>query len=215
MTELSTRGRQPVEAWLDRLEELTFAADVGIASDLRTALRVVSSHPIVVSLRRWCERSPSDVGWILQRVEALSACQIDVRYASPFDSAMLAHLYLLERFQPALVASAAVAVNKAPNTWWARKYASRLLESLGDKPRLAGRLEWRPEAHVTIGADSGAASAGSIEFAGDWPRLDVKVQTGQPFTRKANPAPPVREFDYAMVHDWLREAQLGALKPAH
>jgi len=70
------------------------------------------------------------VATVYARLEELCRRTIDPRYASPFDSAMFALLYVLDRCEPFIAPDAATTALDAPNTYWAARFASRLVDDL-------------------------------------------------------------------------------------
>jgi hypothetical protein len=117
-------------ALLDRVESIELDTLVNVASDLATALRAATSYPAIGALVRACEDDPSLTVYAYARLEDLCHRSIDSHYVSPYDSAILAVLFMLNQCEPFAVAAAAAAALQAPNTYWAARFAGRLLDGL-------------------------------------------------------------------------------------
>jgi hypothetical protein len=126
----SPAAKDEFDALLDRIESAELDTKVNVASNLATALRIVSSHPAVESLVHACEEEPRFVETACSRLVDLCRRAIDQRYASPHDSAIFAILFVLDRCEPFAATKAAVTALAAPNTYWSTRFAIGLLDDL-------------------------------------------------------------------------------------
>jgi hypothetical protein len=113
---------------LNAIEGHEFAIDVDVASDPRTAIKIATSHVVFQGILAEADKDLNVASVVLARLFQLSSRAIDLRFASPWDSALLALLELVVRLAPQAAHWAAVIVAKAPNLLYAKRLALSLLE---------------------------------------------------------------------------------------
>ena len=113
---------------LNRVEDTRFTAEVNLASGLGQAERICLNHEISRKLVEELRDSPAGVGEVLERVRCLAVRQIDMRYESPFDVAFLAMILALKEVDGTAARAAAAMIAGAPQTWWARQAAQRVMQ---------------------------------------------------------------------------------------
>ena len=110
------------------IESDLFSANVNLASDLRTFLKLVRGQPEVEALRRVIKSQEARLH-LLRRVCSLAGLEADVRYENPYDSALATYLWSLALVDHELACHAAEVIRRVPLCWWAREISARLLRS--------------------------------------------------------------------------------------
>ncbi len=81
-----------IEALLDRLESTEFDVMVNLASGLQLAVNIAREQPAVRSLVAQLNARPFEAARLLARVDALATAEIDPRWHSPHEAALLGML---------------------------------------------------------------------------------------------------------------------------
>jgi len=103
---------------MQSIESYGFSSEVNMASGTKAFRRILRGHELVHRLAELAKQASVRAA-VAQRVEELSALQIDKQYENRFDSALSAYLTVLsDTSAPDVVAKAAQAAAKAENTWW-------------------------------------------------------------------------------------------------
>jgi len=120
------------------IESHATSAEVNVASDLRTALKIAQSLPSVGTLERLLARS--DVAEsVLQRVLDVTDLSPDIRYEHPLDAALMIYSWLLRNRAPDLALVATSALSRVPNLWWTGQIAAAIANpALADQANAAG-----------------------------------------------------------------------------
>lgn len=108
------------------IESHEFSARANVASSFVHVLRVASTDPAFKKLDE-ALASHANQSAVLGRILELLKFQVDVRYESPYDVALMIYLALLRGRDRRLAFLAAAFVAKAPNLWWAARYARDIL----------------------------------------------------------------------------------------
>ncbi len=123
-----------VAGWLDTLESHEFAASVNVTSNLDRAHAIIRASEPVDRLVAACKIEPSAVNQVLNRTKRLVGLQVDFRYESPWDIALTAHLLLLKALDQDAFELGIAFVQRAPQTWWARRTISEGLARANPNP---------------------------------------------------------------------------------
>lgn len=111
---------------LAEIETHDFAANLNVASGFRSFFRAVSKDPVILVLRERMRESGEAREEILGRIYDLARFDIDLRYENPNDIPLAVSLWLMY-FTSFSSGLAAYYVDQAPNCWYAKKLARRLL----------------------------------------------------------------------------------------
>ena len=111
---------------LAEIETHQFAANLNVASGIRSFFRAVARDPVVVVLRERMRVSGEAREEILGRIYDLAQLDTDLKFENPNDIPLAVSLWLMyfTSFNSGL---AAYYVDQAPNCWYAKKLARRLL----------------------------------------------------------------------------------------
>ena len=114
------------EEAIGRIESHEFAVNLGVASSIRAFFRAAAEDTTVEFLRRRMLESGEACQEILGRIYDLAKIDIDIRYENPNDIPLAVLLWLIyyTSFDSKV---AAYYVGQAPNCWYGRKLARRLL----------------------------------------------------------------------------------------
>lgn len=120
---------QDMASTLEEIESNEFAVRLGVASNFRTFLRAAQQEEAVWRVLRelYSQGGRLVLSQILQRVLELSNEQVDFRYENPWDTALTVYLWLLSLKDSEAAETAASAVSRALNCWWATKIARSVL----------------------------------------------------------------------------------------
>lgn len=116
-----------IEDTFGQIEAAEFAAKLNLASSPRAFFRWLGRDSAVDRLRGEMRTSGENTEKVLSRIVDLSLQPIDERYENPHDSALAALLWVTCSAAPEFAESAAVSVNQAPGTWYAKKLAHQVL----------------------------------------------------------------------------------------
>ncbi len=114
------------EQAINTIESHGFAAEVNIASDLKTFVRVLGKHPAVTKIRS-CLSLLNGVQRVNSRIEELLKAQSEVGFEHPNDAAIAAYVWIIASVGPELAHPIARLVPEKPEFWWARKVAKKIL----------------------------------------------------------------------------------------
>ena len=123
----------------DVIESHEMAAEVNVASDLRTVIEIVRMNPIVRELGEQLKK-PGVAGRFLSRIFTLREQATDVRYENPNDTALFIYMWLLQRYNRFLALMASATICRVPNLWWAAKFATELIEQRLGQNVMAGEV---------------------------------------------------------------------------
>jgi len=108
----------PIAELMQGIEATDFSAELNLASGTRAFRRRLREHALVQELRELA-RDAATREALANRVEELSAQEVDVRYENRFDAALSAYLTVLaDTALPETIARSATAAARARNTWW-------------------------------------------------------------------------------------------------
>lgn len=135
-----------IEALLDRLESTEFDVMVNLASGLQLAVNIAREQPAFRSLVERLKARPSEATRLLSRVNALAKAEIDPRWHSPYEAALLGMLVAAFDVSPSLGVLAARLASGAPEAPWVRRLADSIFTSVpapaGDAAvEVAGRFD--------------------------------------------------------------------------
>jgi hypothetical protein len=115
------------------------AAQVNVASNLRTAIDIVRVNLIVRELGEELKK-PGVAGDILSRVFRLTKQATDVRYENPNDTALMIYTWLLKQYSLHFALMASAAICRVPNLWWASNVATQLIDQRIGLNEMAGEV---------------------------------------------------------------------------
>jgi len=110
-----------------KLKSDEFSVKVNLASGFSTALALIYADSGVREAVKLCRKNIQLVGSLLDHIREICLRSVDPRYESPWDSMLAALLVVVEEADPSSIEYAASLVHRAPQIWWARKLASKLL----------------------------------------------------------------------------------------
>lgn len=110
---------------LDRVEGHEFSAAIGTASSLDIAVRLVRLHPLIRDILS--VRGGNVVETVVRRILQIVDRTVDPRFESPWDTPLLALLVLVDLKSPGTARLIASAIERSPQTAWAREFAQRVL----------------------------------------------------------------------------------------
>ena len=145
--------------WQEALSEIQsheFAANLNAVSSMGAFFRASSREPAVVALYGRMLESEEVREEALGRIHDLSRLQVDPRYENPNDTPLAILLWLTYFAAPAYSGVAATMINRAPQCWYAKKLASRILMP----PPLASGNAWVGERPSTL--DIARSSSGDM-----------------------------------------------------
>ena len=126
------------QAALTEIESPQFAARLNVVSSAKAFFREVAQDPVVLELYRQVKDSGELQESTLDRIHALAGQEFDRRYENPNDTPLAVLLWLTCRAAPEDGPVAAHYVARAPQCWYARKLAQRIMGS----PAAAGTNAW-------------------------------------------------------------------------
>jgi hypothetical protein len=116
--------------WKNAIAEITsheFDVKLNIVSGLRSFIRAAFGERSVDVLYRAMLISPLARDAVLEQLQSLSRLEIDRRYENPNDTALAVFLLLTLIVDTDLAIIAADLVDRAPQCWYARKIAHKIL----------------------------------------------------------------------------------------
>lgn len=117
-------------SWKEALKEIEsheFAAKLNVVSSTQSFFGAASKQPAVLELYRHMIRSGDVREEALGRIHDLSGLEVDRRYENPNDTSLAVLLWLTHFSAPDYVGIAADLVDRAPQCWYAKKLARRIL----------------------------------------------------------------------------------------
>ena len=130
--------------WQDALahiESIEFDAKVNMVSSAKAFFREVAQDPVVLELYRQVKDSGELQESTLDRIHDLAGREIDLRYGNPNDTPLAVLLWLTLHTAPDAGSVAAHYIARAPQCWYARKLAQRIM----GPPAAAGTNSWARE----------------------------------------------------------------------
>ena len=127
--------------WQDALahiESIEFDAKVNVVSSEKAFFREVAQDPVALELCRQVKDSGDLQELTLDRIHDLAGREIDRRYGNPNDTPLAVLLWLTCRAAPEAGPVAAHYIARAPQCWYARKLAQRIMVP----PAAAGTNAW-------------------------------------------------------------------------
>ena len=115
--------------WNDAVSEIEspdFDAKLNVISGMDAFFRGVAKEPVVLEAYRCLQDSGQAREDALNRLCDLSALEIDVRYENPNDTVLAVLLWLFSFTYPDDVGLAVDYVSRAPQCWYAAKFAKQL-----------------------------------------------------------------------------------------
>lgn len=126
------------QAALTEIESPQFAARLNVVSDEKAFFREVAQDPVALELCRQVKDSGELQESTLDRIHDLAGQEFDRRYENPNDTPLAVLLWLTCRAAPEAGPVAAHYVARAPQCWYARKLAQRIM----GPPAAAGTNAW-------------------------------------------------------------------------
>ena len=166
--------------WQDALahvESIEFDAKVNVVSGTKAFFRAVSNDPVVLELHRQAQDSGELREEVLGRIYDLAVQGIDRRYENPNDTPLATLLWLTCRTAPDFVQAAAHYTARAPQCWYARNLAQRIIAL----PISEGTYSW-------AGAEPAAATISMLP-------VDAKVK----ISPAASACSPIGEYTFGAV----------------
>ncbi len=109
----------------EKLESDQFAAAMNVVSGMRQFVRGLASAPEVQELLA-STRSRDDSLVIAERFNQVAARQADPDHENPWDVALAAYLWILDRVDPPQASLCAAQALMSSNGWWSRKLAETI-----------------------------------------------------------------------------------------
>ena len=126
------------QAALTEIESPQFAARLNVVSGEKAFFREVAQDPVALELYRQVKDSGELQELTLDRIHALAGQKFDRRYENPNDTPLAVLLWLTCRAAPEAGPVAAHYIARAPQCWYARKLAQRIM----GPPAAAGTNAW-------------------------------------------------------------------------
>ena len=115
------------EKALLEIESPDYAANMNVVSSMHAFFNTASKDPIVLEAYRHMLESGEAREAALGRIHDLSCLEVDRRYENPNDTPLAVFLWLTLFAAPDYVGMAADLVDRAPQCWYAKKLARRIL----------------------------------------------------------------------------------------
>lgn len=112
---------------LSEVKSLQFDVRLNVTSGLRSFFRVAGQEPPVQKLLSAVLTSGEVREEVLGEIIDLVRVEIDRRYENPNDTALAVLLWLMEFASPEFAELAADLIDRAPQCWYAKKLARRIL----------------------------------------------------------------------------------------
>ena len=123
---------------LAHIESIEFDAKVNVVSSEKAFFREVAKDPVALELCRQVKDSGELRELTLDRIYDLAGREIDRRYGNPNDTPLAVLLWLTYHAAPEAGPVAAHYIARAPQCWYARKLAQRIM----GPPAAAGTNTW-------------------------------------------------------------------------
>jgi len=104
-----------------------FAVKLNVVSGFRAYFRAASKETSVYTLYKAIIASAEARETVLDQIRNLAYLEIDRRYENPNDTALAVLLWIILFAAPELVVSVADLVDRAPQSWYAKELARRIL----------------------------------------------------------------------------------------
>lgn len=162
---------------LHEIKSHEFAARLNVVSGTRSFFAAANKEPAVMSLCEDMSKSGEAREEVLGHIHDLSQLAVDRRYENPNDAALAILLWLTRFTAPDYSQIAADLVDQAPQCWYAKKLARRILlpppVASGNSPVSAsldlGRPECMSSVDVSIMMNLAANLKGLRYYTGAWP----------------------------------------------
>jgi len=126
---------------LSEIESYEFNARLNVVSSMPAFFRAATNEPAVLELYSCMPESGDVREEALGRIHDLSRLEVDRRYENPNDTPLAILLWLTWFAAPDYADIAADLVDRAPQCWYAKKLARRILVP----PRVASGNSWAGE----------------------------------------------------------------------
>ena len=117
--------------WQEALEEIysvEFCVSLNVVSGTNSYFRAVAQHPIVKEAYRQMINKAGELGEAaLDRIYTLANAEVDPQFENPNDTPLAVLLWLTNFAAPHNVKLAATYVDQAPDCWYAKRLAQRIL----------------------------------------------------------------------------------------
>jgi len=130
--------------WTQALKEIEspeFDVTLNVVSSLGAFFKAAAKEPAALTLYATMRTSGEAREDVLGRIHDLSQLEVDRRYENPNDTALAILLWATNFAAPELVQMAADLVDRAPQCWYAKKLARRILMP----PPVATGNSWAPD----------------------------------------------------------------------
>lgn len=151
-----------MKALLSLIESPGFAAATGIASDLRTMIKLASARPVGEILRYAAQ--PRHQLTLAKRIASLGEQDIDVRYQNPADTAVAVYLWILSVVNPAFAKAAAPAALALRNGWWSHRMAREVFASGSGAQNSSATAVWTQAQSANFVRGGGGAQQGDMQI---------------------------------------------------
>jgi hypothetical protein len=129
--------------WTQALKEIEspeFDVTLNVVSNMRAFFAAAAKEPAALTLYGTMRTSGEAREEVLGRIHDLSQLEVDRRYENPNDTALAILLWVTNFAAPEFVQMAADLVDRAPQCWYAKKLARRILVP----PLVATGNSWSP-----------------------------------------------------------------------
>ena len=160
---------------LKEIESHEFDARLSVVSSMRIFFRAAANEQSVKVLYDSLLQSGETREEVFGRIHELSHLEVDRRYENPRDTSLVILLWMISFAAPGMVELAADLVDRAPQCWYAKKLARRILVP----PPVATANSWWSDLERRL--DS------AVEFSGD---IAITVNPAWSHVRRFYPAQP-------------------------
>jgi hypothetical protein len=153
-----------------------FDIRLNVVSDVRSFLRAAVTEPAVIKLYEAMVGIPRARKAVLEQIQHLSRLEVDRRYQNPNDTALAVFLLLVMFADPRYGEIAADVVDHAPQCWYAKKIARRILNP---PPVASENLEDRPHELAitrTLSTDRMTPVDLSLQLGWHWSDRTVNIE---------------------------------------
>lgn len=130
--------------WIQAIKEIEspeFDVTLNVVSSMRAFFAAAAKEPAALTLYDTMRTSGEAREDVLGRIHDLSQLEVDRRYENPNDTALAILLWVTNFAAPEFVQMAADLVDRAPQCWYAKKLARRILMP----PPVATGNPWTPD----------------------------------------------------------------------
>ena len=112
---------------MEIIESRKLDAILNAASSFSLFLKAAYQKEAPKQLIKDMQDSPKNIWLVLQRTVELTQKEIDLRYETPWDTALTIYMWALSLVDLEIAETAAGFVAEADNCWWAKKMAEHIL----------------------------------------------------------------------------------------